>query len=97
MRDLAAELRGMLHAVGAATRMVEDGLIDGVGAAHERQQPAAAAHKRVDAEQVDAIFGKRLHDGRAPIWQLIGDAREGREVGGVMVDRLLEHGALALE
>ena len=52
---LAAELGGVLHAVGAAVGMVEDDVIDGVGAALEGQKAAAAADEGVDVRKGNIV------------------------------------------
>ena len=46
--ELAAQLCGMLDAVGSTIGMVEHHVVDGIGATLERHQTTATAHKCID-------------------------------------------------
>ena len=95
--ELAAELRGVLDAVGAAVGMVEQDVVHLVGAAHHGEQAAAASDERVDGVERDAVLLEGLEDEVAAVGHLVGDALELGELGRLVGDVLGEHLGLTVE
>ena len=95
--ELAAELRGVLDAVGAAVGMVEQDVVHLVGTAHHGEQAAAASNERVDGVERDAVLLEDLEDQVAAVGHLVGDALELGELGRLVGDVLGEHLGLTIE
>ena len=94
---LGAELSRVLDAVGPTCGVVKKHVVDLVGAAGKRQEPAAAADEGVDRRELHAVFGKSLLDEPHAVRELVRHTRELRELGGLMGDVHGEDGPLAVK
>ena len=82
--QLGSQLSRMLHTIGAPDGMIQQHIIDLIGAALHCQQTAASAHKGIHGGKVDSGFLQRCQNGLLPIGQLGGDTVELCQLGSLV-------------
>ena len=95
--ELAAQIGGVLNAVGAPVRMVQKDRADAVDAAFHGHQAAAPSHTGVHVRKIDVVLFEQFHDGVAAVLELIGERLIGLEDFGVVLHCFGEEAFIPLE